>query len=508
MGIKRMCQLLLKTDHSNRQIAATVNKSHNTVGKHREALRKANVTLGQLKELTDPELQRLLFGSNARVKKEFVEPDWSEVHAELSRPHVNLSMLHEEYVEANPDAYMSEREFRRRHEKYASTLGIVMRKPRQPGQNLEVDYSGKRPKVRNADGRDEPQELFVAVVGSSTKSFAYTTPTQQLPDFIDANVRALEYFGSAPHVLISDNLKSAVVRYDTKEGHFINPSFERFADHYDLTVLPTKPRSPKHKATVENAVRLMQRWILGKLRNRIFFSREELNEAIMALNDEFNARPMKKRGNHSRNELFDELDAPLMQALPVQRYSYADWKVGVRVPKDYHVPVDRNHYSVPHEIIGERVDVRITRPAVEIYLKNRKVAEHERSLGVDQVITKAEHRPPNHRGYFDDQLDEALSWAERTGAAIHEFLRRHMEINQGAAAINGIKGIKRLARDYGIDRLEKACARGILAGAITTHFVRSTLTNGLEDKPLTDPPDSYGGATHDNVRGAQNYDID
>ena len=109
MGIKRMCQLLLKTDHSNRQIAATVNKSHNTVGKHREALRKANVTLGQLKELTDPELQRLLFGSNARVKKEFVEPDWSEVHAELSRPHVNLSMLHEEYVEANPDAYMSER---------------------------------------------------------------------------------------------------------------------------------------------------------------------------------------------------------------------------------------------------------------------------------------------------------------------------------------------------------------------------------------------------------------
>lgn len=95
--------------------------------------------------------------------------------------------------------------------------------------------------------------------------------SQSLPDWIGAHVRAFEYFGGVPTTIVSDNLKSAVIRACFHEPT-INRSYTDLARHYGTAILPARPYKPKDKAKVESAVLLVQRWIVAKLRNRTFFS--------------------------------------------------------------------------------------------------------------------------------------------------------------------------------------------------------------------------------------------
>ncbi|MBS0200415.1 MAG: IS21 family transposase, partial [Proteobacteria bacterium] len=166
---KRVCRLILTTALSNRAIADQSNNSHNTIGKYRKTLREAGLAWNDIQSLDDEEIERLLNPGGKGNTKYFVEPEWSQVHEDLAKPHVNLTMLHEEYLDVTPEDFMSEREFRRRYKKYARTLGIVLRKPRLPGENMEVDYSGKRPHIQDEAGNQVPVELFVAIIGASTR---------------------------------------------------------------------------------------------------------------------------------------------------------------------------------------------------------------------------------------------------------------------------------------------------------------------------------------------------
>ena len=85
-------------------------------------------------------------------------------------------------------------------------------------------------------------------------------------------------------MIVSDNLKAGVIK-----ASFYNPEINRtygdMAAHYGTAVVPARPHKPKDKAKVENAVQLVERWILAKLRNQTFFGLDELNAAIRARPD-------------------------------------------------------------------------------------------------------------------------------------------------------------------------------------------------------------------------------
>ena len=120
------------------------------------------------------------------------------------------------------------------------------------------------------------------------------------------------------------------------------------------------------KAKVEAAVLIMERWILGRLRNQLFYSLAELNDAIrgmlVRINDE---RPIRRLGV-TRRQLFEELDRPVLKPLPVEPYIFAEWRIR-RVGIDYHVDVDRHYYSVPYRFAKEQVEVRLTARTVEVF---------------------------------------------------------------------------------------------------------------------------------------------
>ncbi len=506
MSKKNLCRMILTTDQSNREIAARLNFSHNTVGRYRERLAEEGITWEDAKNLSEIALDARLNNGRERSKKKFAEPDWSRIREELHRPGVTMTLLYEEYATGLASGQMSEREFRRRYERYSRTLGLVMRQVRRPGEQLFVDYSGKRPSITNREtGEKTPVELWVGVLGSSRKSFAYCTPTQQLPDWIDAHVRALEYFGAAPRFVVPDNLKSAVVSISRKEGHYINPTYQAFADHYDIIVMPTRRYRPKDKAAVEAGVRLAQMWILARLRNREFFSIDELNRAVADLLVRLNTKAMRSRGGKSRNELFLELDLPAMRPLPRLAFEFADWKLNVSVPKDYHVLCESNYYSVPHHLITEKVNLRLSASTVEAYRGDQLVSMHKRSFGIDGIFTKPEHQPPAHRMYGQEQMDDLVSWADTAGQSVREFMQKHVQLNLPGASVQASRGLKQLAREVGTERLDQACARALRMNAVTMSSIRSMLQRGIENTPLRTEAANEPLAAHENVRGASHY---
>ena len=297
------------------------------------------------------------------------EPDWTYVHHELRRPGVTLMLLWEEYRQREPDGYRYSR-WCELYRAWESRLSPTMRQAHPAGERMFVDYAGQT--IDLTDGRTgeiRPVQIFVAVMGASNYTYAEATLTQSLPDWIGAHVRALAFMGGVPAQLVPDNPKVGVDRANWYEPG-LNRTYLDLATHYRTAILPTRTRKPRDKAKVEVAVLVVERWILARLRNRRFFSLAELNQAIAELVADLNARPMRKLGV-SRRELFFELDRPALKELPAEPYQYAEWRVR-RVGLDYHVDIDGHYYSVPHRLIREQLDARITERTIELFCKGER----------------------------------------------------------------------------------------------------------------------------------------
>ena len=184
-----------------------------------------------------------------------------------------------------------------------------------------------------------------------------------------------------------DNTKTGVAkacRYDPD----LNPTYQEMAMHYSVGVVPARPYKPRDKAKVESGVQLAERWIIAALRNRKFFSIEELNQAIRELRDRINQRPFRKREG-SRATQFAAVDEPVMSSLPAERFDLSEWS-RARVNIDYHIAFDTNYYSVPYNLVQELVEVRSTPTTVEIFHKGQRVTSHLRAHGHGHAVTISE----------------------------------------------------------------------------------------------------------------------
>lgn len=508
--LKDLCRLLLTTPLSNRLIGVAMDISHNTAARYRSQLEVENLDWEAIRELDEVTLDRRLNTGRSQLLKTYVEPDWTEVDTQLRRPGVTITLLHEEYEASLSSGAMSQSEFRRRYKRYRRQHGLVMRQIHRPGEELFIDFSGKRPSITDATtGELTPVELFVAVMGASRKTFVLAVTSQKLPDFIDAHVQAMKFLGGVPMFWVPDNLKSAVTSRAKGEGALINATYSECARHYQAIPLPTRPRKPKDKAAVEVGVLIAQRWILARLRDRVFFSIAELNAAIAELTITLNNRPMRKCGGKSRQQLFEELDQPALKPLPTQDYEFAEWKLNVRVGPDYHVMYESHYYSVPFSLVDAKVNVRVSRHEVAVFHRDRRVASHRRSAEVGGYSTLPQHQPPAHQAYTKDQPAALLAWAQSQGGAIDQFIQQHItEHRRPTISAQACRSLQRLEKEYGIERLQVACTRALSMQASSIRSIESMLQRNLEDAPLNTElaaNDDTPPYVHDNIRGAQYF---
>ena len=249
---------------------------------------------------------------------------------------------------------------------------------------------------------------------------------------------------------------------------------------------------------------MVERWILARLRHRRFYSLVELNAAIAELLAELNDRAFKKLPG-SRRSAFEALDRPALRPLPATRYEVARFKP-VRVNIDYHVEIERHYYSVPHALVRQGLEARITRATVELLHRGRRVASHALSTQRGGYTTAPEHMPASHRAHAEWTPGRLLNWAARIGPAVAALVKHLLETKphpeQGYRACLGLLAA---ARKYGDARLEAACERALAIGSPTRRSVLSILAAGVDQKPLATEEAEWQLPLHENLRGPTYY---
>jgi transposase len=499
----RQIRQLLRLHHdgvSARKIGRELGVARSTIRDNLKRAAEAGLSWPVSADLADDALEQRLFSraGTRRGIRHKTEPDWPLLARELKRPGVSLMVLWEEYRAGHPDGYGYSR-FCDLFRSFERQLTPVMRQHHEAGDKLFVDYSGKKvPIVDPHSGEVREAEIFVGVMGASSYTYAEATWSQSLQDWIEAHVRMFRHLNAVPRLLVPDNLKAGVQKasfYDPE----INRSYGKLAAHYGVGVLPARPRRPKDKAKVEAGVRVAQAYILGRLRHQTFFSLVEANRAIAGALERINGQVMRRLGV-SRKELFEIIDRPAMRPLPASDYEFAVWQFA-RVNIDYHIEVDKFFYSVPHPLIHQQVDVRITRLTIEIFHRGKRVAAHQRRYAGRRHGTDEQHMPSAHRRYASWNPRRLQCWARTIGPTTESLIiavlanRPHPE--QG---FRTCLGVLRLFRGIERARAEAVAAHALAIGAFNYRSIASILTNNLDrNQPASTSPTSV--LQHLNLRG-------
>jgi transposase len=504
--IREILRLHWEQKLGQRQIARGASVSQSTVHEYLARAAAAGLKWPLPEEWDEDRLEAALFPPNQGTKKPAKRPQPEFVHIrEQLRQHRDLTkeLLWEEYREQHPDGYSYSR-FCKLYRRWRKQQDVVLRQEHQPGEKLFVDWAGATIPIHHADGGISQAPLFVSALGVSSYTYAEAAANQQMEHWLKVQRNAFEYYGGCPQLLIPDNTKTGVTKACRYEPD-LNPTYQEFAAHYHVAVLPTRPRKPRDKAKVESAVQVVQRWIVMRLRHRKFFSVIEANQAIRELLGYLNQRPFRKRREESRASLFEKIDRPALRPLPAERYDLSQW-AQARVNIDYHIAFDGNWYSVPYALTGESVEVRSTPATVEIFHRGKRVASHLRHRGRNQNVTQNEHRPKSHQAHLEWTPSRMVNWAAKVGPHTAQLVQRilddkpHPEMGYRACL-----GLIRLAEKHSIARMEAAAERALLTGAIGYKRVKSMLENGLDAQPVPLPPEIRPSPDHENLRGPEYF---
>lgn len=501
VSIKEMLRLLGKGRSWN-EIAASCGVARSTAQDYIKKILMVGLTYEEACNLGEEEICRRLRIRQPRQGSGRETPKFEKIHQDLSGKGVTLQLLWEEYRRDHPTGY-SYSNLNYLYRKWRKEHKLSLRQTYKAGEKMLVDYSGMKVMIYSDDGKMNEAEIFVAVLGASNYTYSEASPSQELANWLGSHERALRYLGGVPEIEVIDNLKSGVnksCRYEPE----LNRSFAEFAEHYGLTVIPTRVISPRDKAKVEEAVQNVQRRILAQLRDRRFVNIPELNQAMRPLLEDLNSRVMKIYGV-SRRELFEKVDKPALSPLPTTPFEFGSWKIAT-VNIDYHIELKRHYYSVPYKLVGQRVDIRFSEKTVAIFHDGKRIVEHLRGNTPGKHTTLKEHMPPQHQYSLDWTPSRFVNWGNKLGLAVGKQIeailasRSHPE-----QAYRSCLGLLRLEKKFGAERLNAACNLTNSLGVASMKSVQSILTTGRDKLQGATSTPKTTLSSHDNIRGDKYY---
>ena len=455
-----------------------------------EAADRAGISWPIDPDITNQELELLLFPDKYKSVSMYVEPNYAYIHKELAKHGVTMTLLWEEYCqqchESGRTPYQST-QFGEKYRRWARITKATMRIQHKPGDAMEVDWAGDTiPVFDPVTGEESAVYLFVAVLPCSGYIYAEACGDMKTENWLLCHVHAYNYFGGVTRLLIPDNLKTGVIS-NTRYDVVLNRSYQELAEHYGTAIVPTRVRRPKDKSHAESSVRFVETWIIAALRDQKFFSVQEVNKVAFQKLEELNERPFKQRVGNRKSAYLNEEKA-YMLPLPASSFEPAVWSVA-KVGTDYLISDGRCKYSVPSNLIGKRVDIRTTRNTVEVFYHGSRVAAHHRfQTAQHDPVIKSEHMPPEHRKYLNYNAEHFTEWAASVGPmtckVIQYFLAAGKAPEQGYKAC---ASLTRLGDRYGKVGLEDACER-ILAYSSTPSVrnISSLLKNSIRKSKQKD----------------------
>jgi transposase len=464
-----------------RQIVRICNTSRNTVRKYLVLIEQTSFSIPELLAMEDRALELALLPVDSKSRDDRYELLLARVEyyqQELLRTGVNRWLLWSEYRQNNPSGY-SYTQFCYHLSVYTKLQNSSLPINHIPGDLLYIDFAGKLLEYVNpATGEVIKAQVFVATLGFSQYSYVEAVLTQKTIDFIAALNRCLIYFQGIPKGIVPDNLKSAVIKTDRYEPE-LNRLLEDWANHYKTAIIPARSRKPQDKSLAENLVKQTYSRIYAPLRNRIFTSLEDLNDAIRQQLSIHNAQKFK-RHDYSRLDLYQSQEKAVLAPLPDQLFHIKKYR-SLTLQKNCHIQLteDKRYYSAPYAYIGQKLEVGYTEIMVWIYHKNALIAQHPRNPKSSLYATIAEHLPSHYNAYLDRSpqyyLDRASKMGPSARTVIHKLLstKKHPE-----QLYRSCEGILSLAKKYNITDFDKACAMALDYDACNYTFIQNVLKNG------------------------------
>lgn len=494
---------------SNRQIAKTLGLSKDTVNSYVRQAEADSLGLNQLIDLEDTVLEyRLKKGNPA-----YTDPRFEELkellpyyESELQRRHVTMHLLWQEYISEHPGGY-SQTQFRfhcNQHMQAQKTTRAktVLTDMYRGGEQLFLDYAGDTLSYIDMEtGEEVRTQTFVAVLPATDYAYVLCVPSQRTEDFVYACIKCFHAIGGVPRILVPDNLKAAVVKTDRYEPS-VNEVMNDMANHYHCVVMPARPVHPKDKSNVEAMVKLIYRRVYAALRNRKFYSINELNAAVQECVRQMNQTRMQNYG-YSREERFLAIDKPNLMPLPETDFEIK-YRASLKVQENNFVYLsrDKHSYSVPYRHIGSQADVIYTRSIVKIYIKGELVATHARSHVVGGYTYEEEHLATHARVYRNRCPEYYINCGKSKLEILGRLIGALFESSTAPAETlyRSCDGLLSLQKNTDPAIFIKACETALAHGRHTYGFVKQMCESkctGLDSNEVQSPK------THGNIRGAE-----
>lgn len=486
-------------------ITRNLSVSRNTVRKYLSLQQASGHSIDELLQFEDNQLQQRLLpaGPAADDQRYQVLVDrYDEFCDDLRQKGVTRWLLWSEYRQSHPGGYCYSQFCKHLHDLGQARNLTMANLPHPPGEQTYIDFAGKSAEyVDPATGQIHKVPVLVLTLGHSQYSYVEAIASQTGEDLVYGLRRGFSAFGGVTKVLIPDNMKSAVTKTDRYEPG-INRLFEDFANHYNTAVLPARPRRPKDKSLAESAVRDVYRHVFAPLRNRTFYSLEELNQAIAGQLRIWHDRPFQGR-QESRRERFEEFEQPALQPLPDEPFVIKKY-VSLTIRNNCHIQIreDRHYYSAPHGYAGKKVQVIYTPDRVQIFCNGILIAAHQRDRTPYGYTTVKEHLPENQRHWLDRgprwYQSRARHISKEVAQLIDRVLNSKTHPEQAYRSCDGILG---LHRKVGSEQLTQAARIALELDSCTYSFVHRLINNGMATPASPSPAGSVELPTHDNIRG-------
>jgi hypothetical protein len=327
----------------------------------------------------------------------------------------------------------------------------------------------------------------------SRHAYAELVRDQTVVTWLGCHRRAFEFFGGTPGRLVIDNAKCAITRACRTDPD-VGRAYAELAEGYGVRIDPCPPHEPQKKGRVEAGVKFVKRrflplrdfrsladgnrqlaaWLLGEAGNRLHGTTRE--------------RPLSR---------FLEIERALLRPLPDRPPEPAVW-AQVTVSRQGHVQFEKALYSVPFRLIGQRLWLRATASAVQVFAEHTLVASHPRLTLAGARSTVEDHLPPGALAFRRHDPAWCRQEAATIGPATSELvegLLTHTWLERLRAA----QAVLRLAERFGRLRLEAACRRALDFDDLRYRTVKTILERGLDGHPTTESTvdqlaDAYTGA--------------
>jgi len=361
-----------------------------------------------------------------------------------------------------------------------------------PGSELQVDFGrmGLVPDPTSGGRRMVWALIFTACY--SRHCFVWLSHRQTTEAVINGFEAAWSFFGGVFAVVIPDNMAAIVTDADDVDPRF-NDAFLEYAQSRGFVIDPARVRSPKDKPKVERQVQ----YVRGS-----YFAGEEFMDLADAQRraDTWCSTTAGLRTHGTTQcrplEVFRVEEAPLLLPAPAEAYDlplYAKPKVH----RDHHIEVDKALYSIPGNLIGFRVNARADALVVKVFHRGQLIKVHPRQRQGGRH-TDAGDLPTGTEVYAMRDIEALKRMAAGHGPSVGAYAAALLDSPLPWTRMRQVYRLLGLAKKWGAQRVEAACARALEAEAIDVGLISRMLERATENAP---PPATGAGAASNVIPG-------